>query len=403
MEETLRKTEIGLHKRFAAAALLGALAAIAPLCTDLYLSAFPAVAQSLEATASQVQLSLTFCLLGIAAGQIFIGPYSDMKGRRGPLLVSLIVFVLVSFLCARAASIAELIGLRFVQGVAGSGGIVLSRAIACDLYEGPELTKFFSLLMLINGIAPIVSPVAGSQILRFTNWNGVFLFLAAVGLVLLAAVCFGLKETLPKERRSQGNFRGALLMFEAQLKDKRFMNYVLIHSFVMAGLFGYIAASPFVLQAIYGLSAEAFSLCFAMNGIGIMAFAQLTGKYSARYGDAKILKFGLVLACLASAAVLLAALLRVVYAPVMIAALFIVVSCVGITTTTSFTLAIQSQKKAAGSASGVIGVVSFIFGAAASPLVGLGGSLSAVPMGVVLFAVSLLSLLFYAAATRRRA
>lgn len=130
MEETLRKTEIGLHKRFAAAALLGALAAIAPLCTDLYLSAFPAVAQSLEATASQVQLSLTFCLLGIAAGQIFIGPYSDMKGRRGPLLVSLIVFVLVSFLCARAASIAELIGLRFVQGVAGSGGIVLSRAIA---------------------------------------------------------------------------------------------------------------------------------------------------------------------------------------------------------------------------------------------------------------------------------
>lgn len=383
------------QSRLALAALLGMLAAIAPLCTDLYLPAFPAVAQSLGTNAAAVQLSLTASLLGIAAGQIFIGPISDAKGRKKPLLLSLTLFTASSFLCAFATSIEALIALRFIQGAAGSGGVVLSRAIACDLYQGTELTKFFSLLMMINGIAPILSPVAGGQILKFTDWQGIFFVLGACGAFMLGAVAFLLEESLPTDKSSAGNIKNSLYAFALLLKNKGFMQYVLIHSMAIAGLFAYIAASPFILQTIYGLSPEKFSLCFALNGLGVMLFAQATGRASASFGERRLLLAGLVLALAAAMAVFFAAALEAQSVFLMALPLFFLVSSVGITTTTSFTLAIQQQKKSAGSASGIIGIVSFLFGAAVSPLVGLGGSHTALPLGVTLIAAGILPLILF--------
>ena len=301
-----------------------------------------------------------------------------------PLLVSLTIFLITSLLCAASGTIMELVVWRFMQGIAGAGGIVLSRAIACDLYSGSDLTEFFSLLMLINGIAPILSPVAGGQILKFTDWSGIFIVLSVLSLVIFTFAWFGVKESLPVERRKSGGIKGMLLAFGHLFQDKRFTGYALVHSFIIGGLFGYIAASPFVLQGLYGLSAENFSLCFAVNGIGIMIAAQLTGKMSGRFGEKCLLKFGLTLALVASLAILFVSYFKISEIWSIVVPLFIMVSCIGITTTTSFALAIQTQRNAAGSASGLLGVIAFLFGAIASPLVGIGGGASAVPMGIVL-------------------
>lgn len=382
------------HNRLWMATVLGCLAGMGPLCTDLYLPALPQIATKLSTSASLVQFSLTATLLGIAIGQIFIGPNSDIYGRKKPLTISLVIFIIASFMCSLATSIWELITFRFIQGLAGSGGIVLSRAIACDLYSGTELTKFYSLLMLINGIAPIFSPVIGGQILALSDWKGIFFTLGLFSIVLTLAVIFGMKESLPEEQRRAGGLKATFVTFGRLLSDTSFVGYVLVQGFIIAGLFAYISGSPFVLQTVYGLSAKTFSLCFAVNGIGIMLFAQLTGYFTGKFGEKQLLVFGLSLALLCSVLLLALSIIQASLIFILIQ-LFIIVSCIGITTTASFSLAIQRQPDSAGSAAGLLGVVPFIFGAAASPLVGLGNGTTALPMGVVIALANLLAFVSY--------
>ena len=384
------------------ASILGFLAAMGPLCTDLYLPALPAMAKELGGSASQMQLSITACLLGLSLGQIVLGPLSDARGRKLPLLASLVVFIVASFLCARASGTAELVALRFIQGLAGSGGVVLSRAIACDLFRGTELTKFFSLLMLINSVAPIFGPVVGGQILSFFNWPAIFIFLALCGVAQFSLVFFGCRETLPAEKRVQGGMGQSVRAMFRLFGNRTFLAYMLIQGFVMAGFFGYISASPFVLQNLYGLSAQQYAICFGVNGFGIMVFAQVTGRLCMEYGDRKVLGVGVLLSLLAALCVAAVSFLHLPVA-FMIAALFLFVSSIGITTTTSFSLAIASQDGGAGSASGLLGVTSFVFGAASSPLVGLGGASSAVPMALVAVTTGLCVLFFFRMAGKKRA
>lgn len=383
-----------VHNRLWIATILGCLAGMGPLCTDLYLPALPQIATNLNTSASLVQASLTATLFGIALGQIFIGPISDINGRKNPLVFSLILFIITSFFCSFATSIGELIFFRFIQGLAGSGGIVLSRAIACDLYSGPALTKFFSLLMLINGIAPIFSPVIGGQILILSDWKGIFFTLGLFSILLTLAVLFGLKESLPDEQRRAGNLKATLTTFGQLFSDKIFVGYTLIQGFIIAGLFAYIAGSPFVLQTIYGLSAKAFSFCFAINGLGIMLFAQLTGHFTGKFSEKQLLVFGLNLSLLCSIFLLVMSIFQASILFILVP-LFIIISCIGITTTASFSLAIQRQPDAAGSASGLLGIVSFIFGAIASPLVGLGSGDTAIPMAMVISIANLLAYVSY--------
>lgn len=382
------------HNRLWIATILGCLAGMGPLCTDLYLPALPQIATNLNTSASLVQASLTATLFGIAIGQIFIGPISDINGRKKPLIISLIIFIITSFICSFATSIGQLIFFRFIQGMAGSGGIVLSRAIACDLYAGPALTKFFSLLMLINGVAPIFSPVIGGQILMLSDWKGIFFTLGLFSILLTLAVSFGLKESLPEEHRRAGNLKATFTTFGQLFSDKIFVGYTLIQGFIIAGLFAYIAGSPFVLQTIYDLSAKTFSLCFAINGLGIMLFAQLTGHFTGKFSEKQLLVFGLSLSLLCSAILLAMSILQASIFFILVP-LFIIVSCIGITTTASFSLAIQRQPKSAGSASGLLGIVSFIFGAFASPLVGLGSGETAIPMAMVIAIANLLACVSY--------
>ncbi len=179
--------------------LLGSLTAFGPLSLDMYLPALPFVAEDMQTTTSLAQLSLTACLLGLAIGQLIFGPLSDIKGRRKPLVITLVIYAIASLLCALSPSIWVFIGLRFVQGLTGAAGIVIARASARDMYSGKELTKFVALLALVNGAAPILAPISGGVILNFASWNRVFIILSIIGLIMFLSVLFFLPETLPEK------------------------------------------------------------------------------------------------------------------------------------------------------------------------------------------------------------
>ncbi|OAJ73689.1 MFS transporter [Brevibacillus sp. SKDU10] len=381
-------------KRLWLAIVLGALSAFGPLSLDMYLPALPAMATDFQTTTSAVQLSLTACLLGLSLGQLFAGPLSDIQGRRKPLLVGLAIYAVASILCVFSTSIWALVALRFIQGAAGSAGIVISRAMVRDIYAGPELTKFFALLMLVNGVAPIAAPIFGSQLLLLTPWEGVFVVLGAIGIIMLLVVLFGLPESLPVERRSTGGFKNTLVTFKNLFVDKMFMGFALSQGLVIAAMFAYISGSPFVLQNMFGVSAQMFSVFFAVNGLGIILASQITGKLAGKISESKLMISGLILAAIGGVSLLIVILLGAgLYA--ILPPLFIIVSCVGIVSTAGFSLAMQSQGKAAGSASALLGVLSLIFGALLAPLVGIGGSGTAVPMGIVIAAADVGALVCY--------
>ncbi|MFH5185823.1 multidrug effflux MFS transporter [Paenibacillus sp. TAB 01] len=383
------------------AVVLGSLAAFGPLSIDMYLPALPELTKDLNTSTSLAQLSLTACLLGLSLGQLYAGPLSDVKGRRKPLLIGLLVYAAASVLCALGPSIWIFVLLRFIQGLAGSAGIVISRAVVRDMYSGTELTKFFSLLMLVNGIAPILAPIAGGQLMELTSWRGVFVVLSVIGVIMLAAVLFGLPETLPPDRRSQGGLGHTLATFGRLIRDRTFVGYALSQGLVIAAMFAYISGSPFVIQNIFGASPQMFSLIFAMNGLGIIIASQVTGRLAGRFGETKLLAAGLMIAAVSGLLLLIMIAAGAGLAGVL-PPLFFVVASVGIVSTTSFSLAMQNQAQAAGSASALLGVLSFVFGGVVAPLVGLGGSGTAMPMGVVIAAAELGAVGCYLLLVRRR-
>lgn len=365
--------------------ILGSLTAIAPLSIDMYLPSLPQLAGEFATTASLIQLSLTACLLGIAAGQMFAGPLSDIYGRRKPLLIGMAVFTLSSLACAFAPSIEALLLLRLIQGLSGSAGIVIARAIARDLYSGYELTRFFTLLMLVNGAAPILAPVLGGQILSFASWRGVFITLSLLGALMFLSVMFWCKESLPPIRRLHGGVKSSLAAFHSLLKQPYFMGHALMQGFAFSALFAYIAGSPFVLQNIYEISPGLFGIIFGVNGIGLIAAGQVTGRLSGRIPDEKLLKFGIWQAILASLAMLAGIIGKAPLAWVLIP-LFFTVSSLSVVASSSFSLAMQPQGKMAGSAAALLGFFSNISGGCMAPLVGIAGSHTALPMALIIAA-----------------
>ncbi|MBT2624987.1 multidrug effflux MFS transporter [Bacillus sp. ISL-32] len=380
--------------------LLGTLASFGPLSLDMYLPALPQVANDLHTTASLAQLSLTFCLLGLALGQIVVGPLSDMKGRRKPLIVSMVFYALSSILCAYSPSVTFLIIMRFIQGFTGAAGIVIARASARDMYSGKELTAFFSMLMLVNGAAPILAPITGGFVLQFSEWPTVFIILAIIGFFIFIAVTATLPESLPIEKRTTGGLKETLQTFRLLLGDRSFMGFAFSQAFILTGMFAYISGSPFVLQNIFGVSAQMFSFLFAVNGAGIIAATQITGRLAAKRDERTLFTFGLILSIIGSIALLAALALNLGIIAVCIA-LFVIVSCVGIVTTTGFALAMQKQEKGAGSAAALLGLLPFIGGALAAPLVGIAGEENAWPMALSIFGFDLLAVLSYVFLVKR--
>lgn len=374
--------------------ILGSLAALGPLSIDMYLPAFPDMSRSFDASASLIQLSLTACMLGMALGQLIVGPLSDVRGRKRPLMFALLAYLLASLACAMAPTIEVLIALRFIQGAAGASGIVISRAIVRDLFDGPELTRFFAALSLVNGTAPILAPVIGGQLLRFGDWHFVFYLLAILSTMMLLAVALRLPETLPLDRRVEGNLTTTLKTFGRLLTDRVFIGYAFAQAFVMGAMFAYISGSPFVLQNIYGASPQQFSFLFGLNGIGIILAAQIAGRLAGRVDSERLMRISLTIVASASILLFLALTLTDQLIFVMIP-LFFVVSSVGLISTLGFTLAMQNYGATAGSASALLGLLPMLVGSLVSPLVGIMGEQSAVPMGIIIMTLDCLALILY--------
>jgi len=254
--------------------VLGLLSTFGPLSLDLYLPALPQLTDDLGTSTSGAQLTITACLLGLAVGQLIAGPLSDRYGRRRPLIIGLACFLLSSIACAFAPTIELLVALRLIQGLSGAAGLVISRAVARDLFDGRELVVFFTRLMLINGFAPVLAPVLGGQLARVMDWRGMFLVLAGFGLVLLLAGTLGVPETLPPPRRVVGGLGDTLRGFRVLLRDRRFVGTAASSGLASASMFAYISGATFVLQEIFGLSPQQFSYVFGLNSIGIVTTSQ---------------------------------------------------------------------------------------------------------------------------------
>ena len=370
--------------------LLGALSAFGPLSMDLYLPALPSLEAEFGAGQGAVQLTLTSVAVGLAVGQLVAGPLSDRFGRKVPVLVGVGAYALASVLCALAPSVWLLVGIRLLQGIAGAAGIVLARAVVRDRTEGTEAARAFALLASIGGAAPVLAPVLGGQLLRVTDWRGVFVVLAVIGLVLLVAARW-LPETLPAERRVRGGARATVRATSELVGRRAFRTAVLAQGLGFAALFTYISTSSFVLQTGYGLTPVQFSLVFAVNGAGIVAAGQLSRVLVARLGPRTLLVAGLA-AQVAGGVGLVVTALADGGLPVLLPVLFVVVAATGLVLPNATALAMADAARAAGTASALVGVGQFAVAGAIAPLAGLGTAGALLPMAVVMAGASVLGL-----------
>ena len=381
--------------------LLGALTAVPALAIDGYLPALPSMTRELATTPAMAQLTLTAVLAGLAAGQLVAGALSDTYGRRRPALLGLTLFIVSAVLCAAAPNAWTLVGARFLQGLAGGTVVVMARAIVRDRYTGAAAARVFASLMLVMGVAPIAAPVLGAQLLRVGSWRLVFVALAVVGAALLAVGVRRVPETLPVERRNSGGLAPTLTAFAVLLRDRHFVGYALAISLSFAAMFAYIAGSPFVLQDIHGLSAQAYSVVFASIAAGLITASQVGARVVGRFGPRPVLLTGLSTSSVGSL-VALAAVLLDLPLPVLLAGLFVAVASVGLVGPNATALALTDHGAHAGSGSALLGVLPFALGAAAAPLVGVAGPDDARPMAVLLAALALGALTATLALTRRR-
>lgn len=367
--------------------LLGVLSAFGPFVVDLYLPSLPQLAQFFATTPSMTQLTLTTAMIGLAVGQLLLGPMSDKFGRKKPLILSLVIYIISTVCIIFSPNVETMIVLRVVQGLSSAGSVVISRAVATDLYRGREMTRFFGLLMTINGIAPIISPILGSLLLEYVSWKGVFVFLALIGLVVLV-FCFRLKESLMPENRLSGSILSTFSTFGIIVKNRLFMSYVGIESFLLGAMFAYIAASPFILQSFYGLSAFAFSLCFGANGAALVIGSNIGGKLPNRTA----LSLG-VLGFFVAALYTIVLLLIQPYWFFVEIGFFSMLLMMGLTFPAISSLAMESERQYAGSASALLGFSPFFLGGVVSPLVGMGNIFYS--MAVVIFICGLLAVGIY--------
>ncbi|WP_086723371.1 multidrug effflux MFS transporter [Streptomyces carpinensis] len=379
--------------------VLALLTVFGPISMDLYLPVLPALTRELHASTSAAQLTVTACLLGLAFGQVIAGPLSDRFGRRRPLLAGAVAYIVTSVLCALSPNVESLVAARFVQGLAGAVGIVIAQAAGRDLYSGGKLVRYYGRLTVIGGLAAIVGPVMGGQLAAFTDWRGIFAFLALLGAVILVACLTVFRETLPPQERSGGGLAQSGRDFGRLLGDRVFLGAVLITGFVNAALFAYLSGATYVLQGIYGLSPQGYSFAFGLNSLGFMVFGFVAGRLSERWSEKGTLVVGLVMTLLGAAVLLATAVLHLPLAA-MVLSLLAMVSGVAATTPPSTSLALAHYPEIAGTASSLLGMARFAFGGIAAPLVGLGGAGTAVPLGLVTVASAALAVIVYAMAIR---
>jgi len=351
-------------------ALLAAFTSLVVLTTDVYLPVLPQLGQDLGTSNAAAAATVSAVLVGIAVGQIVIGPLSDAVGRRAPILLGALAYAATHLLSALAPNIVSLLVIRVLAGFATAACIVVARAIVADVYPGSAAARAFATLSAVLAIVPVLAPVAGGLLARVMSWRGMFALLAVVAIVVAAVGWRVLPETLPPERRIPPHLGAVVRDLGAVLRLRRFLAYVAVMAAVGGILFGYIGASSFVLQNSFGLSPQAFSLVFAANSVGIFIVSWSTRHLVGRVGPRRLLFGGQVVAILGA---LFAGVARTSL-PVFLVGLFLAVASIGSVMPTATSLAMAEAPGRAGSASGVMGICQFSVGALASPLAGLGGS-----------------------------
>lgn len=372
---------------------LGLLTAITPLATDLYLPALPIMPDELNTTTSLIQMTIGIMTFGIAFGQLLGGPLSDAMGRKKPLIIGNLLCVVASLICAYAPNIETLLIARFFQGFTGSMGVVIAKAIARDYASGQELMHLMSLLMLVNGLAPVIAPLIGGQLLLFSTWRFIFILLTMFSILLLiGSILF--TESLPPEKRLTGNISTTFSNYKALLTDKAFAGQTLVQLFAFGAFFAYITGSSFVYQNIFHLSAQEFSYMFGINSCGLILASFIISKISNIVKPKQILHFSLWQLLIGSSLFLLAMIYNWSFATTS-GILFLTVCTVSLFGSSGFSMAMAKYGHLAGSASAVLGFASMFSAGIVSPLIGIGGEYTGVPMGIVMVICTGLALITY--------
>ncbi|MFQ6576366.1 multidrug effflux MFS transporter [Pseudomonas sp. UM16] len=363
--------------------ILGALSAFGPLAIDFYLPGFPAMALAFGTDENHIQTTLAVYFLGLSTGQLAYGPVADRFGRRIPLLVGVCLFTLASIACAFAPNLEALIVARFVQALGGCAGMVLSRAIVSDKCDAVASAKVFSQLMLVMGLAPILAPMLGGVLVNVYGWQSIFIALTLFSALCTVAVALGLPESLPANQPRQP-LSGALRQYGRLLKDRVFIGHALTGGIAMAGMFAYVAGSPFVFIKLYGVPPEHYGWLFGSNAAGFILVAQINARMLAKRGPAFLLA-RFVWVYLAAGLTLLAisALHPAKLWPLLIP-LFICIASLGCIIPNASACAMNGQGARAGSASALLGCLQFSVAAGAAALVGVLHDGSAMPMALVI-------------------
>ena len=363
--------------------LLAALTAIAPLSIDMYLPAFPAIAQELGAEQSAVQLTLAAFFIGLALGQLFYGPLSDHSGRKPPLYVGLGLYFVASLACAFATDVHMLMGLRFLQALGGCAGIVIARAVIRDRCDARGAAQAFSLVMLVMGAAPILAPLLGGLLLSALGWRAIFGVLAAFSAICLLALHWYMRDGY-RPPGTPLRLRGVLSDYAGLLRDRQFISLAACGGLAQAGMFAYIAGSPFVLIELHGIPAEHYGWVFGANAFGLIAASQLNARLVRRHGIARLLGVALWLPATLSVVALVLASAGFGGLPLLLGAFFGYLTGLGAITPNSSALALAEQGERAGTASALMGTLQFGLGTTAAIAVSLGSHASALPLLVVM-------------------
>ncbi len=366
---------------------LGMISAFGPFITDMYLPTLPAMQEAFHTSEPMVQLGLSTAMIGLALGQFFFGPISEKFGRKPVLIIAMVIFTISALASIFSPTIEFFLVCRVFQGIGGSGGIVLARSISTDSYSGHELLRMMGIIGAVHGVTPVAAPVIGGLVGNSVGWRGIFIILLGLGIVLLA-MCFVFKETLPPAKRMQGSIWKSFAGFKVVLKIRAFVYPLLAFACTYGILFGYIASSPFIIQTRYEYSQVAFSIIFAINACGLGFGATMAAKF-------KQLHTSLMTA---ATLVLIFTVIQLIgaffldnfwfYETVM----FLTLVCVGMIFTSASTMAMEAGRASIGSASAIVGGIGFILGGAISPIVGLGDIM--VTTGIVYVASAAIVFMF---------
>lgn len=382
-------------------AALGLLAAIGPLATDFYLSSFTAISQDLQISASSVQLTLTGFLIGIAVGQLILGPTSDRYGRRPVMVLSMGVFALTSIAIALAPTIELMIALRVLHGLSGAAGIVVARAIAADLSEGETAVRALSLIAMVAALGPIIAPIIGGGVAATIGWRGALwtLALIAVGLFVLAVVV--IPESLPPESRHSGGVGEAIRQFGRLIADRVYVGYLLAFALGYGAMMAYISASPFVVQLVLGFGIFAYSLSYATSAAALILANFTNSRIAPGLGPSRMLRFGQLAATIGALVLLVVAITGQLTLGLLMVSAFVLTAGTGFTMANSSALALARSQSARGSGSALLGATQFGVGALVAPLTGAWGETTAVPMVVIMAGCVLVGFVLSQLMTRR--